>query len=87
MHYPQKGKVNPSIDRVLRELTKVAFESGYEELTWIDRVKNPKSLLNLHVILGIEREDCNAVILDELTNIANKIRRELDLKETQIAKF
>ncbi len=84
---PNKGKVNPSIDRVLRELTKVSFEAGYEDLKWIERVKNPTGILNLNVMFGITREDCNAVILDELTNIANKIRRARDLKDTQSAKF
>ncbi|MCH7377419.1 hypothetical protein MM182_18875 [Aeromonas sp. MR19] len=85
--YPQKGKVNPSIDRVLRELTKVAFEAGYEDLKWIDRVKTKGGIIHVNVMLGVTREDCNAVILDELTNIANKIRRAQDLKDTQSAKF
>ncbi|WP_368208339.1 hypothetical protein [Aeromonas sp. R4-2] len=84
---PNKGNVNPSIERVLRELTKVAFEAGYEDLDWIEKLQNPTGIIHVNKILGITRADCNAVILDELTIMANKIRRARDLRDMQSAKF
>ncbi len=80
------GRVSPTIDKVLRNLITVAFESGYQDLDF-DRLQSNKSSFAINTLLGISREDCNAIMWDELTNIANKIRREQDLKETQIAKF
>ncbi|MCS0540341.1 hypothetical protein NXY55_10120 [Aeromonas veronii] len=80
------GRVTPAIDKVLRDLITVAFESGYKDLDF-DRLQSDKAAFAINALLGISREDCNAVMWDELTNIANKIRRAQDLKETQIAKF
>jgi hypothetical protein len=81
-----KGRINPSIDRVLRQLITVAFEAGYKDLEF-SRLNGTKCSFAVNTLLGISREDCNAVMWDELTNIANKIQREQDLKDAQSDKF
>lgn len=80
------GLVNPSIERALRTFIKTAFESGYADIDY-ERFKEHNTSVTLNKLLGISREDCNRVIWDELTNIATKIRREHELRQTQSARF
>ncbi|MEG2888960.1 MAG: hypothetical protein RR874_08360 [Aeromonas sp.] len=81
-----KGRITSDIDRALRMLIKTAFESGYHELDY-ERIKGCKSSFSINTLLGISKEDASAIMWDELTQIAMKIQREHELRETQIAKF
>lgn len=81
-----KGKILPDMERVIRQIITVAFESGYKDLDY-ERIKSSKSSFAINALLGISREDVNMIMWDELTQIAMKIQRAQDLKETQSARF
>lgn len=82
-----RGKITSAMEAALRQLAIACFESGYGDMNWIEKLKNPKSGLMLNRIAGLNRADVNAIMLDELTILANKIHRDRDLIEVQTAKY
>lgn len=80
------GKVTPTIDKALRVLITAAYEAGYKDIEY-ERMKNPKTSFSINALLGISRESANEVMIDELTKIATRIRRDQELREVQIARF
>lgn len=82
-----RGKVTPSIEAALRQFAIACFESGFGDLAWIEKLKDPKAGLMISRVAGAKREDVNAIMLDELTKLANKIQRERDLEYVQTAKY
>ncbi|HDX8358436.1 TPA: hypothetical protein RQN15_002193 [Aeromonas hydrophila] len=82
-----KGDVMPIMESALRQLAVACFNSGYGALDWIDRLKDPKAGLMISRVSGLSRADVNAIMLDELTILANKIQRDRDLIEAQAEKY
>ncbi len=82
-----RGKITSGMEAALRQLAIACFESGFGDLNWIEKLKDPKSGLMISRIAGLRREDVNAIMLDELTILANKIQRDRDLIEAQAEKY